>query len=93
MRLAGLGRHRRGMTNDDLRRAIRRSKLSSASTRPTAAATSTPSLAELADDVDWAAEAASSSAPWYGASAARPRSPGSSRIASSVDVTEFTVSR
>ena len=35
-------------------------------------------LAEVADDVDWAAEAASTSVPWYGSTAARARSPGSS---------------
>jgi len=48
-------------------------------------------LAELADDVDWAAEAASTSVPWYGSY----RSKGEvsrffKEIASSIEITEFT---
>jgi ketosteroid isomerase-like protein len=48
-------------------------------------------LAEVADDVDWGAEAASDSVPWYGSH----RGKGDvarffSEIASNVDVTEFT---
>jgi ketosteroid isomerase-like protein len=48
-------------------------------------------LAELADDVDWAAEAASKSVPWFGnfyGKAAVPQF--FAAIASKVDVTEFT---
>jgi ketosteroid isomerase-like protein len=49
-------------------------------------------LAELADDVDWAAEAASTSAPWYGRFAGKAEVPRFFKeIASSVDVTAFTV--
>ncbi|HET9050927.1 MAG TPA: nuclear transport factor 2 family protein [Candidatus Dormibacteraeota bacterium] len=47
-------------------------------------------LAEVSDDVDWAAGAASASAPWYGSHRGRD---GVARffgaIASSVDVTQF----
>ena len=48
-------------------------------------------LAEVSDDVDWAAEAASSSVPWYGPH----RGKGDvarffKEIASNVDITEFT---
>ena len=43
-----------------------RSMPSSGCTRPSAAATSTRVLAELADDVDWAAEAAGTAVPWCG---------------------------
>lgn len=49
-------------------------------------------LAELADDVDWAAEAASRSAPWYGSFAGKAEVPRFFKeIASSVDVTSFSV--
>lgn len=49
-------------------------------------------LADVADDVDWAAEAASSSAPWYGAFSGKADVPRFFKeIASSVDVTSFTV--
>src|SRR4051794_22902249 len=48
-------------------------------------------LAEVADDVDWAPEAASSSAPWYGHCANKAVVPKFFEgIASSIDVTEFT---
>jgi ketosteroid isomerase-like protein len=48
--------------------------------------------AELADDVDWAAEAANSSAPWYGSYRGKGEVPGFFKaIASSVEVTEFTL--
>jgi uncharacterized protein len=47
-------------------------------------------LAQLADDVDWAAEASSSSAPWYGEHHGRREVPRFfEAIASSVDITEF----
>jgi uncharacterized protein len=48
-------------------------------------------LAELADDVDWAAEAASTSVPWYGSyrgKAEVPRFFG--EIGSNVEITDFT---
>lgn len=49
-------------------------------------------LAEVADDVDWAAEAASSSAPWYGAFTGKAEVPRFfTGIASNVDVTSFEV--
>jgi uncharacterized protein len=49
-------------------------------------------LAELADDVDWAAEAASSSVPWYGHFQGRAAVPGFfAAIGSNVDVSEFTL--
>jgi ketosteroid isomerase-like protein len=49
-------------------------------------------LAELADDVDWAAEAASTSVPWYGAYRGRSEVPRFFKeIGSNVDVTEFSV--
>lgn len=48
-------------------------------------------LAELADDVDWAAEAASTSVPWYGSFRGKGDVPGFFKeIGSSIDVTEFT---
>jgi ketosteroid isomerase-like protein len=48
-------------------------------------------LAEVADDVDWAPEAASSSAPWYGHYASRAVVPKFfEAIGSSIEVTEFT---
>jgi ketosteroid isomerase-like protein len=47
-------------------------------------------LAEVADDVDWAAEAASTSAPWYGACASKAVVPKFfEAIGASIDVTEF----
>jgi uncharacterized protein len=47
-------------------------------------------LAELADDVDWAAEAASTSVPWYGPFRGRQSVPGFfAAIGTHVDVTEF----
>lgn len=49
-------------------------------------------LADLADDVDWAAEAARDSVPWYGSHRGRTEVPRFFHaISSSVDVTEFTV--
>jgi len=48
-------------------------------------------LAEVADDVDWAPEAASSSAPWYGHYASKAVVPKFfEAIGTSIDVTEFT---
>ena len=48
-------------------------------------------LAELADDVDWAAEAASTSVPWYGSFRGKDQIPRFfEAVGSSVDVTEFT---
>jgi ketosteroid isomerase-like protein len=48
-------------------------------------------LAELADNVDWAAEAASASAPWYGSFRGKAEVPRFFKeIGSSIDVTEFT---
>lgn len=47
-------------------------------------------LAELADDVDWAAEAASTSVPWFGSHRGKDAVPRFfSEIASNVEVTEF----
>jgi uncharacterized protein len=49
-------------------------------------------LAELADDVDWAAEASSTSVPWYGPHAGKGEVPRFFKaIGSNVDVTEFTL--
>ena len=49
-------------------------------------------LAELADDVDWAAEAASTSVPWYGSYRGKGEVPRFFKeIGSNVDVTEFTL--
>jgi ketosteroid isomerase-like protein len=49
-------------------------------------------LADLADDVDWAAEAASTSLPWYGTYRRKADVPGFfEAIGSNVDVTEFTL--
>ena len=49
-------------------------------------------LAELADDVDWAAEAASTSVPWYGAYRGKSDVPRFFKeIGSNVDVTEFAL--
>ncbi len=48
-------------------------------------------LAELADDVDWAAEAASTSVPWYGSYRGKAEVPRFFKeIGSSIEVTEFT---
>jgi uncharacterized protein len=49
-------------------------------------------LAELAEDVDWAAEAASTSAPWFGRYRGKGEVPGFFKeIATSVEVTEFDI--
>jgi len=49
-------------------------------------------LAELADDVDWAAEASSTSVPWYGSYLGKEQVPGFfEQIGANVDVTEFEV--
>ena len=49
-------------------------------------------LAELTDDVDWAAEASSSSAPWYGAHRGKHEVPRFfAAIASSVDIQAFDI--
>jgi ketosteroid isomerase-like protein len=49
-------------------------------------------LAEVADDVDWAAEAASTSVPWYGSFRGKADVPRFiEAIGSSVEVTEFTL--
>jgi hypothetical protein len=49
-------------------------------------------LAELADDVDWAAEAAGNDVPWYGSFRGRGAVPAFfAAIATNIDVTEFTV--
>jgi ketosteroid isomerase-like protein len=48
-------------------------------------------LAELADDVDWAAEAASTSVPWYGSHRGKAEvAPFFKEIGSNIEVTEFT---
>ena len=48
-------------------------------------------LAEVADDVDWAAEAASTSVPWYGSYRGKAEVPRFFKeIGSNVEVTEFT---
>jgi uncharacterized protein len=48
-------------------------------------------LAEVADDVDWAAEAASTSVPWYGSYRGKAEVPRFFKeIGSSIEVTEFT---
>jgi len=48
-------------------------------------------LANLADDVDWAAEAASNSVPWYGTYRGKAEVPHFFKeIGSNVEVTEFT---
>jgi len=47
-------------------------------------------LAELADDVDWAAEAAGNAVPWYGPYKGKAAVPGFfAAIGNSIDVTEF----
>ncbi|MGE3285207.1 MAG: nuclear transport factor 2 family protein [Pseudonocardia sp.] len=47
-------------------------------------------LAELADDVDWAAEAAGTAVPWYGPFRGKEQVPGFfAAIGKNVDVTEF----
>jgi ketosteroid isomerase-like protein len=49
-------------------------------------------LAELADDVDWAAEAASTSVPWYGNYRGKGEVPQFFKeIGSNVEITEFTL--
>src|SRR3954453_23904456 len=49
-------------------------------------------LAELADDVDWAAEAASTSVPWYGSYHGKHDVPRFfETIGANVDVTEFDI--
>ena len=49
-------------------------------------------LAELADDVDWAAEAAGSGAPWYGAYRGKGEVPRFFKeIGSNLDISEFTI--
>ena len=49
-------------------------------------------LAELADDVDWAAEAAGRGAPWHGPSRSKAEVPGFfAAIGDNVDITEFDV--
>ena len=49
-------------------------------------------LAELADDVDWAAEAASTSVPWYGSYRSKSEVPRFFKeIGTNVDVTEFNL--
>jgi ketosteroid isomerase-like protein len=49
-------------------------------------------FADLADDVDWAAEAASTSVPWYGNYRSKSDVPRFVKeIGSNVDVTEFTL--
>jgi uncharacterized protein len=48
-------------------------------------------LAEVGDDVDWAAEASSTSVPWYGSHRGKGEVPRFfQEIGSNVDVTEFT---
>jgi ketosteroid isomerase-like protein len=48
-------------------------------------------LAELADDVDWAAEAASTSAPWYGIHRGRGEVPRFfAELGSTIEITDFT---
>lgn len=48
-------------------------------------------LAEVADDVEWAAEAASTSVPWYGTFRGKAEVPRFfEEIGSNVEVTEFT---
>lgn len=48
-------------------------------------------LAELAEDVDWAAEAASTSVPWFGSYRGKSEVPGFfTAIVTNVEVTEFT---
>jgi uncharacterized protein len=49
-------------------------------------------LAELAEDIDWAAEAAGSGAPWYGAYRGRDAVPGFfAAIAAAIDIHRFEV--
>src|SRR4051794_1384581 len=49
-------------------------------------------LAELADDVDWAAEASSTTVPWYGPYRGKHEVPGFfAAIGANVDVSEFDV--
>jgi ketosteroid isomerase-like protein len=90
MRADGARRHRRGMTNtqhnDPKVDSVQR--LYAAYGRGDVDAV----LDELVDDVDWAAEAASGSAPWYGSFTGKAEVPRFFKeIASSVDVTSFIV--
>ena len=49
-------------------------------------------LAELADDVDWAAEAAGTAVPWWGAYRGKAEVPGFFKeIASNIEITEFSI--
>jgi ketosteroid isomerase-like protein len=49
-------------------------------------------LAELADDVDWAAEAAGNGAPWHGQYKGKAEVPGFfAAIAGALDISEFTI--
>ena len=49
-------------------------------------------LAELADDVDWAAEASSTSVPWYGSYRSKEEVPRFFKeIGANVNITEFTL--
>ena len=49
-------------------------------------------LAEIADDVDWAAEAASTTVPWYGPHHGKQQVPRFfEAIASSIDISEFDI--
>jgi ketosteroid isomerase-like protein len=49
-------------------------------------------LAELTDDVDWAAEAAGTGAPWYGSYRGKAEVPKFfAAIASALDITEFAL--
>jgi ketosteroid isomerase-like protein len=49
-------------------------------------------LAELADDVDWAAEAAGNGAPWHGSYTGKAAVPGFFQaIGGALDISEFTI--
>ena len=49
-------------------------------------------LADLADDVDWAAEAAGTGAPWYGSFRGKDAVPGFfEAIGTSIDISEFNL--
>jgi ketosteroid isomerase-like protein len=49
-------------------------------------------LAEVADDVDWAAEAASTTLPWYGPHHGKPEVPRFFKaIAATIDISEFEI--
>ena len=90
MRAGGTWRHRRRMTsnqhNDPKIDAVQR--VYAAYGRGDVEGV----LAELADDVDWAAEAASTSAPWYGKFTGKAEVPRFFKeITSNVDITQFAV--